>query len=96
LGNIEFVWDRRKAESNIAKHGISFEEARSVFSDEGARLIGDPDHSQEEERFILLGYSSQARCLVVVHCYRVSDSAIRLISARRATVREERAYWSFL
>ena len=93
MGNIEFAWDRRKARSNLAKHGVSFEEAQTVFLDEYARLIDDPDHSQEEERFVLLGYSFQARCLIVNHCYREPNSVIRLISARRATAREEVLYW---
>jgi hypothetical protein len=93
VGNIEFAWDRRKARSNQVKHGVSFEEAETVFLDESARLIDDPDHSGEEERFVLLGYSFQARCLIVSHCYRESDSAIRLISARRATAQEEEVYW---
>lgn len=93
MGNIEFAWDARKARSNLAKHGISFEEARTAFLDESARLIDDPDHSDDEERFVLLGYSFQARCLIVSHCYRQSGSVIRLISARRATVHEEHDYW---
>lgn len=95
MGNIAFVWDTRKARSNIVKHAVSFEEAQTVFLDEKARLIADPDHSADEDRFVLLGYSLQARCLVVSHCYRESDSVIRLISARRATAREEEEYWSF-
>jgi uncharacterized DUF497 family protein len=95
VGNIEFAWDRRKARSNLAKHGVSFEEAQAVFLDENARLIDDPDHSDEEERFLLLGYSFQAHCLMVSHCYREADSVIRLISARRATPSEEEVYWSF-
>ena len=70
MGNIEFAWDRRKARSNLKKHGVSFEEAQAVFLDDNARLIDDPDHSEEEERFLLLGYSFQARCLIVNHCYR--------------------------
>ncbi len=94
MGNIEFAWDRRKARSNLVKHGVSFEEAQSVFLDEDARLMDDPDHSDDEGRFLLLGYTFQARCLIVSHCYRESDSVIRLISARRATAREERVYWS--
>jgi uncharacterized DUF497 family protein len=94
VGNIEFAWDRRKARSNLVKHGVSVEEAQSVFFDEFARLIDDPDHSEEEERFLLLGYSFQARCLIVSHCYRESDSLIRLISARRATAHEKQVYWS--
>jgi len=95
VGNIEFAWDQRKARSNLLKHGVSFEEAQTVFLDENARLIDDPDHSQEEDRFVLLGYSFQARCLIVSHCYRESDSLIRLISARRATAHEEKLYWRF-
>lgn len=79
MGNIEFAWDRRKSRSNVVKHGVSFEEAQSVFLDENARLIDDPDHSDDEDRFLLLGYSFQARCLIVSHCYRESDSVIRLV-----------------
>ena len=93
MGDIQFAWDRRKARSNQARHGISFEEAQTVFLDEHARLIDDPDHSGDEARFILLGISLRARCLVVVHCYRDADSVIRLISARRATGPEEETYW---
>jgi uncharacterized protein len=70
VGNIEFAWDRRKARTNLVKHGVSFEEAQSVFWDENARLIDDPDPSGDEHRFLLLGYSFQARCLIVSHCYR--------------------------
>jgi hypothetical protein len=95
VGNIEFAWDWRKARSNIAKHGVSFEEAQTVFLDENARLIDDPDHSGEEERFVLLGYSFRARCLIVSHCYRGAASVIRLISARPATPKEQKLYWSF-
>jgi uncharacterized DUF497 family protein len=91
--NIEFDWDPRKARSNLVKHGITFDEAQTVFFDESARLIGDPDHSEIEERFLLLGYSSRARCLIVSHCSRQSEPVIRLISARRATAQEEEAYW---
>ena len=92
MGNIEFAWDRRKARSNMVKHGVSFEEAQTVFLDESARLINDPDHSEDEDRFLLLGYSFQARCLIISHCYRQSDLVIRLISARRATQHEEEMY----
>ena len=93
MGNIEFAWDRRKARLNLAKHGVSFKEAQTVFLDENARLIDDPDHSYDEERFVLLGYSFRAHCLIVNHCHRESDSVIRLISARRATAQEEEVYW---
>jgi uncharacterized protein len=95
MGNIAFAWEARKARSNLLKHGISFEEAQSVFLDDNARLIDDPDHSGIEERFVLLGYSRQAECLIVSHCYREDDSVIRLISARRASSQEEQEYWSF-
>ena len=84
-----------RPEPTHVKHGVSFEEAQSVFLDESARLIDDPDHSGEEDRFLLLGYSFDAHCLIVSHCYRESDSIIRLISARRATAQEEEVYWSF-
>jgi uncharacterized DUF497 family protein len=94
VSNIEFAWDRRKARANLTKHGISFEEAQTAFFDENARLLDDPDHSDTEERFILLGYSFRARCLVVSHCYKESDTVIRLISARRATRHEEESYWT--
>jgi uncharacterized DUF497 family protein len=90
-----FAWDPRKARANLAKHGISFEEARSVFLDENARLMDDPDHSLEEDRFLLLGYGSRAMCLMVSHCYRGNESVVRLISVRRATLGEEQQYWSF-
>jgi uncharacterized DUF497 family protein len=91
VGNIDFAWDRRKARSNLIKHGVSFDEAQTVFLDDSARLIDDPDHSQDEARFLLVGYSLEARCLVVSHCYQ--RSVIRLISARPATRLEEAMYW---
>ncbi|MGE0313418.1 MAG: BrnT family toxin [Lautropia sp.] len=90
--SLSFEWDPTKAAHNLRKHGVSFEEAVSVFSDERARLIDDPDHSSDEERFILLGLSLSLRVLVVVHCYRESGGMIRLISARRATRVEKRFY----
>ena len=90
--SLSFEWDPTKAAQNLRKHGVSFEEAVSVFSDERARLIDDPDHSSDEERFILLGLSMNLRVLVVVHCYRRSGSMIRLISARKAT-REEKQFY---
>ena len=92
MEEIRFEWDENKNSSNQKKHGVSFEEAQTVFYDENALLIDDPDHSQEEERFILLGFSHMANMLVVCHCYRQSDSVIRIISARKATKNEERAY----
>ena len=93
---MEFALDPRKARSNLAKHGIAFEEGQTVFLDENARLITDPDHSIDEDRFVLLGYRNLARCLIVIHCYRQDESIIRIISARRATPTEETGYWSLL
>ena len=92
MNRLEFSWDLPKARDNKRKHGISFEEARSVFYDDNAMLIYDPDHSDEEERFILLGMSASLRLLVVCHTYRGGESLIRIISARRATRRERQQY----
>ena len=86
---LRFEWDERKNTQNRRKHGVSFEEAQTVFLDEQALLVADPDHSEREERFILLGLSSALRTLVVCHCYRRERDVIRLISARRAD-RQER------
>ena len=90
--NIRFVWDSRKAKVNLRKHGISFDEAQTVFLDERALLIADPDHSDEEDRFVLLGLSARLRTLVVCHCWRESESEIRLISARKANSVEQNQY----
>ena len=92
MNEIKFEQDENKNTINKRKHGISFEEAQTVFRDEEALVIDDPDHSQEEERFIILGFSEKANLLVVCHCYRASDSIIRLISARKAT-RTEQGYY---
>lgn len=89
---LRFEWDNRKAAANLRKHRVSFEEARSVFFDEQARLIDDPDHSEEEDRFVLLGLSGALRLLLVCHCYRSEDEVIRIISARRATRTEAKFY----
>lgn len=91
METIKFEWDEHKNEINKRKHH-SFEEARTVFYDEEALVIDDPEHSQEEERFIILGFSQQARLLVVCHCYRASETVIRIISARKATRNETRQY----
>ena len=93
---IEFSWDKNKARINLTKHKISFEEAQSVFDDDNARLIYDPDHSENEDRFILLGLSCSLRVLVVVHCYKDEENIIRLISARKATKPEEKNYKEML
>lgn len=88
-----FEWDQNKNEINKVKHWVSFEEAETVFYDENAVMIPDPDHSDiEEERFIILGFSAAARLLVVCHCYRGRDNVIRIISARKATAQETRQY----
>jgi len=89
---IHFAWDEAKNRSNIRKHGVSFEEARTTFFDDAARIIDDPDHSQQEDRFLLLGMSSKFRLLLVCHCYRKSEEQIRIISARRATSAEALHY----
>jgi uncharacterized DUF497 family protein len=92
MSSIHFEWDDAKAATNLSKHGISFEEARTVFYDEQARLISDPDHSENEDRFILLGLSSTLKILIVCHCYRSDDNIIRIISARKATTQEIKVY----
>ncbi len=91
MGYLLFEWGEKKNVSNKKKHGISFEEAKSVFTDPFARLISDPDHSDEEDRFILLGTSIHSRLLVVCHCIRSNDS-IRIISARKADKQEHEIY----
>ena len=96
MSDTAFEWSSRKASQNLRKHGVSFEEARSAFLDENARLIADEDHSDDEDRFVLLGLSVQLRILVVVHCYRESDNVIRIISARTADRTERRQYSEFL
>ena len=92
MSALRFEWDPKKAASNLRKHKVSFEDAQTVFSDERALLINDPDHSEEEERFVLLGLSSTMRLLVVIHCYRAADNVIRLISARKADAEERSLY----
>lgn len=89
---IQFEWDENKNKANQKKHKVTFEEAQTAFYDENARLIPDPDHSQNEERFILLGLTDQLKMLVVVHCYRQNDEDIRIISARKTTKKEEKQY----
>ncbi|HMO52571.1 MAG TPA: BrnT family toxin [Kiritimatiellia bacterium] len=93
---MRFAWDKAKAEENIRKHGVTFEEASTVFADENARLKHDPDHSQTEDRFLLLGFSAKLRMLIVCHAYRENDEVIRIISARRATPNERRQYGSYI
>lgn len=89
---IKFEWDEKKNIANQKKHHVSFEEAKSVFYDESARLIHDPDHSADEDRFIILGFSTKLRLLVVVHIYKENDELIRIISARKASKSEQKYY----
>ena len=95
MSNFEFEWDESKSQSNLKKHGVSFDEAKTVFSDELGRLMPDPDHSTNEERFILLGISSYMRLLTVCHCERVNGQ-IRIISARKATIHERKQYEGYV
>jgi uncharacterized DUF497 family protein len=88
VAELRFEWDERKNAENRRKHGVSFEEAQTVFYDDRALLIDDPD--EDEDRFLLLGLSAMLRTLVVCHCYRAQDEVIRIISARKA-LKEERA-----
>ena len=89
---MRFEWDAEKASINQKKHGVTFEEAQTVFGDYDALRIFDPDHSEDEDRFILLGLSTVLRILVVCHCYREDDERMRIISARKATKKESAAY----
>lgn len=89
---IKFEWDSAKAAANIKKHGVSFEEAQTVFYDEFAVQFFDDDHSTDEDRFLLLGMSTGARLLLVAHCEREAGHVIRIISARKATKRESAFY----
>lgn len=95
MQSLNFEWDERKSIENERKHGVSFEEAKTVFYDENAREFFDPDHSQDEDRFIMLGASVRLRVLVVCHCHRRRES-IRIISARKANIREEKDYWEII
>jgi hypothetical protein len=92
MEHISFEWDDAKNISNQSKHGVSFDEARAVFDDDNALVISDPDHSSDEDRFILLGMSGGLHILVVCHCYRKRDEVIRIISARKATRAERKQY----
>ena len=91
MEHLTFEWDAKKNASNARKHGVSFDEAKTIFTDQFARLIADPDNSGEEDRFILLGKSIHSRLLVVCHCVRLNDS-IRIISARKADKLEREIY----
>lgn len=89
---LRFEWDERKNKGNRAKHKVWFEEAQTVFEDSRARVFYDDDHSEREDRFVILGLSSAARLLVVVHCHREADEVVRIISARKATRKEAKTY----
>lgn len=92
MRQIRFEWDEKKNRENQRKHGVSFEEAETVFFDDNAIQYYDPDHSRDEDRFIMLGLSLKLRMLVVCHCFRADDSVVRLISARKANKEEAKAY----
>jgi len=89
---MRIIWDENKNRDNIRKHKISFEEAETVFYDPNGRLILDPDHSDKEDRFIILGLSKILHLLVVCHCYRENEETIRIITARKATKKEIKYY----
>ena len=93
MTEVRFEWDGRKEKANIKKHGISFDEASTAFYDENAIQFFDPDHSQGEDRFILLGISFKLRVLVVCHWFRTEETVVRIISARKADRGEEKEYW---
>lgn len=93
MNDLIFEWDAKKEKLNVKKHGISFEDAKAAFYDETAIVFHDPDHSEDEDRFILLGLSLRVDVLVVCHCFREDESIIRIVSARQADKREESDYW---
>lgn len=96
MNELTFSWDDRKEHENQRKHKVSFQEASTVFTDENARLKHDPEHSRDEDRFVLLGFSAKLRLLVVVHAYRQDDQEIRIISARKAVPKERKQYGDYL
>lgn len=95
MESIRFEWDENKNQINKMKHKVAFDEAVSVFDDREALVIDDPEHSEEEDRFIILGLSNKTNLLVVCHCYRASDTVIRIISARKATTNETKQYYDY-
>ncbi|MBT3220616.1 MAG: BrnT family toxin [Proteobacteria bacterium] len=92
MKELQIEWDPQKAAANLGKHGVSFDEAATVFHDERAIEFYDNEHSEWEDRFLLLGVSANLRLLIVCHCFRAEDSTIRLISARKATKNEAKHY----
>ena len=93
MNELRVEWDERKEKANIKKHGVSFNEGRTIFYDENAIQFFDPAHSKDEDRFILLGISFNLRILVVCHCFRERETVVRIISARKADRDEENEYW---
>jgi len=96
MAGMRFDWDKAKDRANLKKHGVSFEEGQTVFLDENALFMQDPEQAGTEDRFLLLGISSGLRVITVCHCYREEDKIIRLISARKATISEREQYWTRL
>lgn len=94
MKKLEFEWDKKKDNSNIKKHGVSFDEAKTAFYDEYAIQFYDPEHSKDENRFLLLGTSFKLNALVVCHCFREEEKIVRIISARIADKKEQKVYWS--
>lgn len=92
MKDIKFIWDKNKNDINKKKHGLSFEEAKEVFGDENAILFDAPEHSIEEDRFLIIGAIKSSKICIVSHCYRDNDNVIRLISAREATKNEKIIY----
>ncbi len=92
MKDLYFDWSEAKNKANVRKHGVSFEEAKSVFFDEYALLIADPDHSENEDRFVLLGLSAKLRLLLVCHCFEANDGLVRVISCRKANRKEMSLY----
>jgi len=95
MDRLLFEWNKRKENANVKKHGISFDEARTTFYDENAVQFFDPDHSDDEDRFILLGVSHKLNTLVVCHCFREEETTVRIISARKADKDEANVYWIY-
>jgi len=93
MNRLRFTWDDLKNEANGRKHGVTFEAAATSFNDEYAREFYDPDHVDEEDRFLLLGLSARLRVLIVCHCFRESETLVRIISARKADKHEQHDYW---
>lgn len=95
MSELRFEWDGKKEKANIKKHGVSFDEARTAFYDENTIQFFDPDHSEDENRFILLGISFKLRVLIVCHYFRKSETVVRIFSARKADKDEEHEYWRY-